>query len=530
MAGRDQSANLGGMLSQIGTTLSDTGMGESFKDLMINTRAPAVDPNDPESVERAAQYASRTGNAQQAALYMQQARTLRAEQKEKRSMDNMAMTDKATMTGDMTAQQIAAQGDVTNLDRSIAALRERMQGEFPSVQARNYAKQNLERLESMRAGAVSQQTQNHANAVANIDKALAAGVDPTANKALLERKDELLKDPEVQEAVTAQELAAFQAHKAQQEMENQAYLEKNMPALRGAVNDPEAAQEIIANAPASAQLAVQSAYNSMREFQKGIDEVKTDFDSVETVSDFDLIGEKVDAIPEELRAGATEAMELLREAEAFRENGGKGKPLTHGHAIRIKNARAKLTSALVSAQNAIGQQEYSARRAEERKQEDTIAELEIQRDTFRPDDLAVERRAEEMAKEANDTIQIGAQPKKGSRRATAGRTVWNVGGYLEAARAELMEENRFDANREIAVRKGETSEGEEIVIGTWKYVGPRDPFSGEPMPEAYNDKSNWEDQLPAVATPDREKRGTKYRKEESHIYDGSFLTKMFRGQ
>ncbi len=523
MAGRDQSANLGGMLSQIGTTLSDTGMGESFKDLMINTRAPAVDPNDPESVERAAQYASRTGNAQQAALYMQQARVLRAEQKEQKTMNNMGMTDKATMTGDMTAQQVAASGDVTNLDRSIAALRDSMQGEFPSVQARNYAKQNLERLESMRSGAVSQQTSNNANAVVNIDKALDSGVTPAANKALLERKEELLKDPEVQKAVTANELAQFQAEKAQQEMENKAYIQKNMPALREAVGDPNAAQDIIANAPASAQLAVQSAYNSMQQFQTGIDEVQANFEVVATPSDFDMINEKIDAIPEELQAGATESMELLREAESFRDSDGR--PLTEGHAIRIKKARSALTSKLVAAQNAIGQQEYAARRAEERREEDAIAELEIQRDTFRPDDVAVERRAEMLAKEAGDYIKVGAD-KKGK----GGRTVVNTGPYMEDAAASLRQEHRTDVDKQIAIKTGEVAETREFTESEEARIQEGIRKTGATRDAVINhlDANDlWSPTLEEVTVPDRKRRSVEApvnREGATALYKDSFIT------
>ena len=85
MAGSDQSRNLGGMLSQIGNRLGqDGGLGQSFKDLMVNTQAPAIDPMDPASLDRAAQYASRTGNAQQASLYMRQAETLRSRAEQER--------------------------------------------------------------------------------------------------------------------------------------------------------------------------------------------------------------------------------------------------------------------------------------------------------------------------------------------------------------------------------------------------------------------------------------------------------------
>jgi hypothetical protein len=84
MAGSDQSRNLGGMMSQIGNTLSSTGLGSAFKDLMVNTQAPAIDPMDPASLDRASQYAARTGNAQNAALYSRQAETLRSNAEKER--------------------------------------------------------------------------------------------------------------------------------------------------------------------------------------------------------------------------------------------------------------------------------------------------------------------------------------------------------------------------------------------------------------------------------------------------------------
>lgn len=522
--GSDQSVNLGGMLGQIAQTTGS--MADAYKPVMQAATKPRGDMSDPAHLERLAQWASSNGDAAAASMYMSQARTARAEQKEQKTMEHMAGTDKATMVGDMTAQQVAAQGDVTNLDRAITNLRERLQGDFPSVQARNHAKQSLERLEGMRVDAVDQQTQNHAQAVVNIDKSLEAGTNPTAAEALRERKEQLLKDPAVQDAVTANQLKEWRASQAQKEMENQQYLEQNMGALRDAVTDPDRAQEIIDGAPPSGQAAVQQAYTSMRNFQTAIDESRAIMDDVATASDMGTLNAKIEEIPEELRAGAKQALDNLAKAEEYRDSNGR--PMTEGHAIRIKKARDDLDRALVTAQNAIGQQEYSSRRARENRDAEEIAKLERQRDNFRPDDVAVSRRAEMLAKEANDVIQIGAQPRRAGSRGTAGRTVYNQGKYMEQARAQLMEENRFDLNKEIMLRTGEAADESDIVISNFKYTGPRDPVTGEPDPAEYNKKANWTNMLPEIETPDREKRGTRYER-RSHIYDESFITKAVRG-
>ena len=147
-----------------------------------------------------------------------------------------------------------------------------------------------------------QQNKNQATAISTIDTALAdESLNEVAREALLARKEELLKNPEVQE-LNAQKLEAFRAKQAQDAMEEQAFLEKNMPALREAVNDPERANEIIASAPAASQDSLRQTYNSMREFQS-IDETTALFAEVETPMNMDLIDLQVNQIPEELRAG-----------------------------------------------------------------------------------------------------------------------------------------------------------------------------------------------------------------------------------
>lgn len=80
MAGSDQSVNLGGMLTNIAKTTGS--MGDAYKPVMQAAMKPQGDMNDPAHLQRLAQWASSNGDAQSAAMYMQQARQVSAEKKE----------------------------------------------------------------------------------------------------------------------------------------------------------------------------------------------------------------------------------------------------------------------------------------------------------------------------------------------------------------------------------------------------------------------------------------------------------------
>ena len=80
MAGQDQSANLGGMLSQIGQTLGSPVDASGLTNNIKNVFRPGVDMNDPESLQRYAQWAGGVGNAEEALQYGRQAASLQKEQ------------------------------------------------------------------------------------------------------------------------------------------------------------------------------------------------------------------------------------------------------------------------------------------------------------------------------------------------------------------------------------------------------------------------------------------------------------------
>jgi len=79
MVGRDASANLGGMLSQIGGAIGGmSGAGEGLMRPIVTAFRPQLDPNSVESLQRQAAFQGRIGDTEQARLFTGQAQALEA--------------------------------------------------------------------------------------------------------------------------------------------------------------------------------------------------------------------------------------------------------------------------------------------------------------------------------------------------------------------------------------------------------------------------------------------------------------------
>ena len=91
MAGRDASANLGGMLSQIGGAIG--GMGQAGQGLLApisTTFRPNVDVSDPMSLQRQAQFYGKIGNVAQQKAFADQAIVVDKQQKAQRAQEGQA--------------------------------------------------------------------------------------------------------------------------------------------------------------------------------------------------------------------------------------------------------------------------------------------------------------------------------------------------------------------------------------------------------------------------------------------------------
>ena len=150
MAGVDQSANLGGMLSQIGGSFGSRGgqMGAQLGNMIMRSSAPKVDPSDPGSYRRAAEYARATGDVQSAAQLEAEGRRVQQEADQRRLATTMGAYDAVLRDPNATPEQTQAAYDATikvgmetgrDLTGNIAALEnqaaQRQRAELQAQQA-----------------------------------------------------------------------------------------------------------------------------------------------------------------------------------------------------------------------------------------------------------------------------------------------------------------------------------------------------------------------------------------------------------
>jgi hypothetical protein len=91
MAGRDASASLGGMLSQIGGTIGSMGQaGQGLMAPISTTFRPNVDVSDPMSLQRQAQFYGKIGNVAQQKAFADQAIVVDKQQKAQRAQQGQA--------------------------------------------------------------------------------------------------------------------------------------------------------------------------------------------------------------------------------------------------------------------------------------------------------------------------------------------------------------------------------------------------------------------------------------------------------
>ena len=85
----DQSANLTGMLGQIGNTIGS--MGQAYNPITQAASRPQGNMTDPEHLQRLAQWAASNGDSASASMYMQQARTLRDQAEQARKVEGQGV-------------------------------------------------------------------------------------------------------------------------------------------------------------------------------------------------------------------------------------------------------------------------------------------------------------------------------------------------------------------------------------------------------------------------------------------------------
>ena len=259
MSGRDQSANLGGMLTNIGNTIGS--MGDAYKpvmEVMEKANAPKYDPNNPDSIKNYQQYLISKGEHGIASQLNHVWEAANGKQAKAR-VDGLATTDQK----------------ISNINAGIAA-----NGQNPAALA-------------ALTEALQLADQERKSSQALIDS------DPYAQELLTERKDEALQRQRNQLAVKRDELAlqTAQATKAEQDISNglaSAF-------LTGQVNiadyDPEAPEEFFKANPMMQQAATkhpeafEDAIDRVRETQETAAEIQAEENATREYTAEDITGE-----------------------------------------------------------------------------------------------------------------------------------------------------------------------------------------------------------------------------------------------
>jgi len=432
MAGRDQSVDLSGMLSQIAKTTGE--MGKAYEPVMKAATRPRGSMQDPTHLNRLAEWASSNGDSASATRYTNQATKLQDEADKARGLEFAKGTAEMTAGG----QRAATTGDITNLDRAISNINARVES-APDAESMRELLRQRERLETMRPEAKKVEVKNHVQAVGTIDQALAdSKLDPTARKALTDRREQLLENEDVQMQFNQQEIAKFDQEQQMLKMEADQYVQANTAALNQAVvtGDIDEMDRIVNDAPPK-------ALGALRQMQTTLQGFADDFTKAEQLTadtaiafDFDTFETDVRAnVPEDLRAKVDATLSQLRQSESQR-SGGK---LTQGEAIRNQRLRNELTSAVTAAHSAAGQQRYQQTLAQEASTQRQVRELEATRDNWAPKTVDVQREAKLMADAAFEASGADADE----------RSATDYTKYIPQAKAILKERHVTEVDSKI---------------------------------------------------------------------------------
>lgn len=520
MAGQDQSVNLGGMLTNIADTMGS--MGDAYKPVMQAATKPRGDMNDPAHLQNLAQWATQNGDAAAASMYMSQAREAKAEQKEAKNLEYNANT--SSIAADGTKR--AGEGDVTNLDRNIAMLQERV-ANATTTQQQAIAQRALEGAQASRKGAVGIQTQNHAKAVTAINAQLESGVDANGNPvdqraldAIRGRRDYLLQNPEVQDTLNAEAVARGKVEREQLALEGEKYLTDNVGSLREAVTtgDFDKIDDIVQDANGwRAQQAVRTFADAAIRESEARDERQV-LEEAQVVYDYDMIEEQVaDLDPRLLEAaGYNVAIKRVEDSESKRI-GGEFK--TIGHLTQAREARKAVEKAIGAARMQQAETQLSADLRKDQEIDEEIDNLESSLVTFQPKQTNVDSRVRELARGlGRKDVDKDGNPK-------------DYEALYKQARADLRNEHAAEVNARLSqIRDPEEarvfSGAEESAIAQGMAASNK---SREEVIAYIDSKNGWEELTSPLqeVTVSAKKRPTSVprdRTSASSIYGESFVT------
>ena len=184
MVGRDMSANLGGMLTQIGQSVGERA--KAADPVIAAATKPKGDMNDPQHLQRLAQWASQNGDPQAASMYMNQARAatndMQRKQKEAKDLQRTqsanavtAQYKQALESGDQALVEKAREAVIAGANANGYDAQDRMNAASKAVRAEAdaaFAEAEKKRIGEERAA--TEQFAQKINGTTDIDEVMEA--------------------------------------------------------------------------------------------------------------------------------------------------------------------------------------------------------------------------------------------------------------------------------------------------------------------------------------------------------------------
>ena len=249
--GTDQSVNLSGMLNQIaqtigsGYTIAGKNAGEAMGDQIANAFRPKVDPNDPDSMLKYAEWAKRNGKPEEARMYEDKAAMLKKEKGEADAIAAAASYGEKGMSMVGNGDVEGYGGMLSNMNKDIQAAAQR--GDLATARALQGQSQQLQQ---MRPALIENSVNNRANQVLKLEQTLADGfvqdrqgnkreLTPQQREAMQMANDRLQEDHKVVARTNQMALQQHQVNVAQKAQERDAAVAKATPALMAAGSQEE---------------------------------------------------------------------------------------------------------------------------------------------------------------------------------------------------------------------------------------------------------------------------------------------------
>ena len=195
MAGRDQSANLTGMLTDIGATVGS--MGDAYKPVLQAATKPRGDMSDPAHLANLAQWATQHGDAAAASMYMTQSREAKAQVQKARTAQGQSKA--AGIMQQITDAQTAEGVDPFQRKADVRALEEQLQSTATEYEmdatryvgyGQSVADQAMQREQAENALDATRRANGQRASIERLNGMLASGDEAALENALVSLEDD----------------------------------------------------------------------------------------------------------------------------------------------------------------------------------------------------------------------------------------------------------------------------------------------------------------------------------------------------